>query len=209
MDVLPLVVVINGTFQPQVGDPAFVEQPRELEVRGQDIVPLLGELVGEQVGVVLAVHSSDVAGDSGLQPQYLVEGVAVVERESPSGVGSVRGGELAGGIGIFSTDIEDAPASAQVDSLCCRGLVRARIDGEGHAQGRAAFLGDHPDHTAVEVTVFGGRDTRDHFHRFYVVHRHAPRACSGHSGKVGIVSHTYSVDFDGGTEGCVSGRGAA
>ena len=101
MVVGPLVVVVDAAFELQVGDPAAVEEPDQFEVRGQEIVPLLGEFVGEGVGVRGGVHSTDIAAQAGFQPQLTAEGAGVVQGEAPASVGGVGGSELAGGAGPF------------------------------------------------------------------------------------------------------------
>ena len=178
-------------------------------MRGEYVVPFLREFVREHIRIVLAVHSSDVAGDSGFQPQHLVEGVAVVEGESAACVRGVRRGELAGRVGIFPADVEDSTVASEVDSLCCGSLVGPRVDRKRDAERGTTLFRDDSDHTAVEVSVFGGRDSGDDFHGFDVVNGYAPGADSGHSGEVGIVTHPDTIDLDGGTEGSITCRGAS
>ena len=188
-----LVVVVDASFEFQVGDPAAVEEPDQLEVRGQQVVPLFGELIGEGVGVRGGVHAADIAAQAGFQPQLLAEGAGIVQGETPAGVGGVGRGELAGGAGPFGSQVHDA--FPQFEALGNGNLVGAGVGRKDYVERRTAFLGMDLHQTAAQVSVFGRRDAGNHFHGFDVLYREAAGANTGQGAKAGVVPHADAVDF--------------
>ena len=77
-----IVIEVYGGVEFQIGYPGFLEEPGEGGVGPEDIVPNLGPgaLIG--VRVVLCIHSADISGESGLEAENSLEGVAVCEREA-------------------------------------------------------------------------------------------------------------------------------
>ena len=138
----------------------------------------------------------------------MVEGIAVVEGEAAPGVGCVGRGQFPCRPGQFPAYVEDASAFSQVDSLRGRGFVGPRVDGEGDADRGASLLGDDPDHSVVQVAVFGGWDARDDFHGLDVLDGNTPGADAVHPCQACVVPHPHSVDLDGRPEGSIAGGGA-
>ena len=209
MDVRPLVMVIDVPVQADIGHPGFVEQPDQLEMRGQHVVPDFFELVLEKVRIAFAVHAADVAGEAGFQAEFLMEGLAVVKGKTPAGIGLVRRGKLGCGAGPFAAHIQDSALVAQVEALRHRDFIGAGIHRKSSFDRRAAFLGNDPDETAVQVSVFGRGHTRHHLYRFDILHPQAAGPDTGHLSRRGIPAQTDAVHLYRRSKSRIARQGAA
>ena len=204
-----VVRVVDGRIQRQIGRPGAVEEPGQGRIGPEGVVPHLGELPGESVGIVLGVHASEVAGRPGLETERIGESVGIRQRYAPADVGLIRRDKLFRGPGPFRPDVQDSAPFLKVQSLGKGGLPGARIDSEGHVQRCTALARMDADHSAVQVAVFGGRHTGDDFHRLDVVHGDTAGVHSRHGAEAGVVAEPDAVHLQCGSEGGVGRSGPA
>ena len=150
----------------------------------------------EGIGVILAVHSAEVARNAKLHAQAGGEVIAPHEAEAAPCVRLVGRGELLCGTSPFGAEIEDTGVAAQVNTLRERGLVGAGIDREGQVQRRTATLRMDAHHTASEVAVLRRRNARNDFHRLDVIHSDTARVDAAHRAEVSIATEPHAIHLD-------------
>lgn len=200
-----VVVETGGRIEFQVRYPASVQQPGRGDIGPEYIVPYSFVSSGVGVRIVFRIHPSDIAGKAGFEPDCFPECVAIRERESPSRIGSVRRSEFLRSPDPFSADIQESTFFLQIYAFGYRCLPCPRVYGHGDAERRAAFFGMYADHTAVEVSVFGRRDSRNHFDGFYVFCQDIPCVRTARLAEGSIVPYAHTVYFKRGSESRISG----